>query len=212
MALAACAPVGESPQSGQGNRTTETQDADMDKPLRKLNPQPKRAYTITVTLANAPGPFAFVEAAAQFDVTNETECGDYLELPGVYPRMTTLEVFPLTKISDTEYQGTVYADLILDEDYFGNGVCRWEFTTVSVALKATGAKAETRFLPDIDAKDVLAQGMETKHFWKGGYPRDPGTSLDNPVDLGQSQRSRMDPEFTDDDLFTITLGSKEAQR
>lgn len=199
MALAACAPVQDS--------STSVEEGE-DRPLRKLNPAPKRAYTITMTIENAPGPFAVVRGSAQYDVENAPECGRYLKFAGVHPGMTSMETFPLTQVSDNEYQGTVYADLLLDEDYFGRGVCRWKFMQAQVILKATGADGETRFLPSLLSEEVHGQESQTKYFWKDRYPR---SQTDNFPSFGQEDRTKLAKRISDDELFIIRLTSREVR-
>lgn len=139
--------------------------------LARLNPSPRKAYEVTLTLDKAPGAFGLVEAAAQYDVSNEQECGRIQPETGTAGRITSQETVALKKISETEYRGTLYLDLMQDEDYYGRGVCHWEFSGASVLLKATGAEEETRFLSFIEAKTVTAQQALTKYYWKDGYPR-----------------------------------------
>jgi hypothetical protein len=66
--------------------------------------------------------------------------------------MTRMFEFELTRVSDVEYTGTVYADGILDEDYYGRGICRWQLTQARVQLKATGVPRETLFSASISAE------------------------------------------------------------
>lgn len=186
----------------------ETDAAPGEEPLRKLNPQPKRAYTITMTLADAPGPFASIEGTAQYTVANSAECGRKIPIAGVFPRITSNEPFTLTRISDTEYVGTVYADLILDEDYFGRGVCRWEFIEARVRLRATLDDKDTRFVPAITAEEVTSLGKVTRFFWRGGYPREEG--YDGFPDFGKENSGVFKPELREE-LFTITLKADEVQ-
>lgn len=186
----------------------ETDAARGEEPLRKLNPQPKRAYTITMTLADAPGPFASVEGVAHYSVTNSAECGRKIPIAGAFPSISTSELFTLTRVSDTEYVGTVYADLIVDEDYFGRGICRWEFTSVSMHLRATTNDGDTRFIPNIHADAVLALGSDTKYFWKARYPR--VEDYDGFPVFGETSLASV-PESRRGEFFTITLAAKEAQ-
>ena len=79
MALAACTPVQDASTSAEGRE---------GEPLRKLNPNPERAYVITMKIEGAPGPFAVVRGSAQYDVENAPECGRYLKFAGVHPGMT----------------------------------------------------------------------------------------------------------------------------
>ncbi len=174
--------------------------------LAKVNPHPRRAFEITLTLKDAPGAFGLVQGGAQYDVTNEQECGRIQPETGTAGRITSQEDLVLKKVSDTEYRGTVYLDLMQDEDYYGRGVCHWEFSGASVLLKATGAEAETRFLSFIDAKAVTAQQSLTKYYWRKGYPRSESSSF---PDTGEASPDSFKPELRDE-LFTLTLASKEA--
>lgn len=200
MALAACAPVQDSSASVEEGE---------DKPLRKLNPNPERAYVITMKIEGAPGPFAMIEGVAQYDVENAPECGRYLKFAGVHPGMTSMESFPLTRVSDTEYEGRIYADLLLNEDYFGRGVCRWKFIQAQVVLKATGGTEETEFLPYLRAKAVYGEDSEIRYFRKEIYPRD--AKMDRFPSFGQVDRSKFAPDISDDDLFAIKLTSREVR-
>lgn len=181
---------------------------DEDQPLRRLNPSPRQAYTITMTLADAPGPFASVEGTVQYTVANSAECGRKIPIAGAFPRISSNEPFALTRVSDTEYVGTVYADLILDEDYFGRGVCRWEFVEARVRLRATPDDRDTRFVPSIAAEEVAVLGKATRFFWRGGYPREEG--YDGFPDFGKESPDVFKPELRDE-LFTITLEADEVQ-
>lgn len=200
MALAACAPVQDSSTSVEKGE---------DKPFHKLNPNPRRAYVITMKIEGAPGPFAVVRGSAQYDVENAPECGRYLSFAGVHPGMTSMEHFPLARVSDTEYEGQVYADLLLDEDYFGRGVCRWRFMQAQVVLKAAGTDEETRFLPSLRAEEVYGENSEIRYFRKEIYPRD--AKMDRFPSFGQMDRSKFAPDISDDDLFTIKLTSREVR-
>jgi hypothetical protein len=205
VALVACAPARN--DMHQTPAAPESEQEQSPPPRRKLNPTPQRAYRITLTLADAPGPFASVEGVVQYDVDNEAACGKVNPSTGTPYRMTTLELFDLRKVSDTEYRGTVYADLILDEDYYGKGVCRWEFTSVEIQLKATGDQMETRFLPDITAEQVFAQQSVTKYFWSGYYPR--AANSENYPEFGKPDLSGV-PADRQHEFFTITLSAREA--
>ena len=174
-----------------------------------LNPQPKQAYEITMMLADAPGPFASMLGLVQYDVVTQ-EC---LSPPDSNPggasmHMTRHVPFELTQVSDVEYRGTVHADGILDEDYYGRGVCRWQLTQARVHLKATGAEEETLFNASISAEPLLAEKTEKIYFLKASYPRHPDSIGDNPIASGQSDHAKISPQFAEKDLFTITLASK----
>lgn len=178
-----------------------------DKGLAKLNPHPQRAYELTVALENAPGPFAFAEGRAQYDVVNEDQCGHVNPLSGTAERITSFESVALTKVSDTEYRGTVYVDLMQDEDYYGRGVCQWELQAVRANLRATGADGETWFGPAISFEQIVAGEPVELYFWKGRYPR---SEMDNYPESGRERPDEFRPEIRDE-LFKVTLQAQGPQ-
>jgi hypothetical protein len=174
----------------------------------KQNPHPKHAYEITLTIDNAPGPFALVEGVMQFDVVTP-KCLPPPNANGGMPWPVPVHHIPIawTRISDSEYKGLVYIDGIVDEDYYGNGVCRWELIEARADMKATGLKGETRFMPSIEPGKLKAQQAEITYFAKINYVRDKDTVLENPLSFGQTARLKM-AHLRDDELFTVTLTPK----
>ena len=178
-----------------------------DRGLAKLNPNPKQAYEIVLTIENAPGPFAVVEGRAQYDVINEDECGHVNPTSGTAERITSNEPFVLKKVSDTEYRGTIYFDLMQDEDYYGRGVCRWEMTEVRAKLRASGAEGETYFVPSISRDKVVGGDVVNLYFWSGRYPR---SEMDNFPAFGSADPTEFKPEIRDE-LFTVRIRAGEGQ-
>ena len=177
-----------------------------------VNPQPKQAYRITMTLADAPGPFAFMQGLVQYDVVTQKCMPPPKDNPGgASMHMTRHVEFELTRISDVEYTGTVYADGILDEDYYGRGVCRWQLTQARVHLKAMGAPRETLFNASISAEPLLAERTEKIYFLKESYLGYPESLVESPSDSGQSDIKNLPPQFTEKDFFTIMLASKRTE-
>lgn len=178
----------------------------------KENPNPRQSYRIVMTIENAPGPFGIIEGSAQYDVTNHNECGEINRSAGTISRINTHPPIAWEKRSDTEYVATVHADLMMDDDYYGRGLCRWAFTEVRGRLKATGAESETRFVPAISYEQVAAGQTVTWHFWKGSYPADnplPSNGKGFP-DFGYQSPEKFKPELRNE-LFTITITPTEFQ-
>ncbi|HZF97240.1 MAG TPA: hypothetical protein VEY92_03160 [Pseudoxanthomonas sp.] len=177
-----------------------------------LNPQPKHAYEITMTFADAPGPFASMLGLVQYDVVTQECLSPPKDNPGgAGMHMTRHVPFEVTRVSDVEYRGTVYADGILDEEYYGRGICRWQLTQARVHLKATGAEEETLFNASISAEPLLAEKTEKIYFLKASYPRHPQSTLDDFPDSGQPDIENLPPQFTEKDFFTITITSKRTE-
>lgn len=172
-----------------------------DRGLAKLNPQPRRGVDVVLSIQGAPGPFATIVANAQYDVVNEDECGHINTASGTAERITSQEPFALQRVSDTEYRGRVYFDLMQDEDYYGRGVCRWALTAVHASLKATGAQDETSFRPSLSVEQLQAGVPAELYFWKGGYPR---SSMDDYRDSGYPSPESFKPELRNE-LFKLTL-------
>jgi hypothetical protein len=189
--------------------TTAEQDVENGgRGLAKLNPSPRQAFELVLNIADAPGTFAVVEGVAQYDVTNEQECGRIVPATGMAARITSQEPVQLKKVSDTEYRGTVYLDRMLDEDYYGRGVCKWTFSGAGAMLKATGADGETRFTSFIEADQFVAGKALTRHYPDRDYPR-----VESVPDFGQAGHedpSRFRPELQDA-LFTATLTAHEVR-
>lgn len=183
--------------------------AAQEKPMTEYrqNPAPKQAYRLKMKIENAPGPFAEMKALAQYDVTNQECLTPPKDNPGGLssPVPTEDVEIPLTKVSDGEYEGTVYVDQMLDQDYVGRGTCHWELMQVRVHMKATGADGETLFIPSIPSRKLLPAEEEMVYFNKISYPRTQGSTLDEPVDTGESNRTKFGPTIREDDLFTVTF-------
>lgn len=151
-----------------------------DLPQRKLNPNPKQAYEIRFTLADVSdlsmlagdkAPFAVIEGIAQFDVGNAALCGHAGGAANRASPLSSQEPFRLARISASEYVGTVYADLLLDEDYYGYGPCHWTLTEARVVLRARTDSTDTRFVSFLQVRRMFADGVQLRYFWKGYYPR-----------------------------------------
>ncbi len=182
-------------------------------PLRKLNPNPKRAYEIRMKLENVSdispadrggGLFASVEGTMQFDVSNAARCGKSRWLAGNVPVISSHELFRLSPVSATEYVGTVYTDMISDEDYYGRGVCHWQMTEARVAIKARDREEDTRFVAVMSAQKMHAGETQQRYFWKGYYPQFEQGSF---ADFGVAQLSTVETNKRSQ-YFAITLSAK----
>ena len=189
-------------------------DTTAKEPLRKLNPAPTQAYEIRLTLANASdlssaadgkSPFTVVEGTAQFDASNGARCGTSNALSGHVPTLTSHEPFRLSRISATEYAGTVYADMLRDEDYYGRGLCHWALTEARVALRAGPDNADTRFVAGLPSKAVLSGGTQVRYFWKGYYPR---FENGQHAEYGRDQLDAV-PADKRNEFFTVTLTARK---
>src|SRR2546427_656594 len=102
LALAACSPYSDA----------ERDVAAGGRGLAKLNPAPKQAYELVLTLKDAPGPFAIVEGVAQYDVSNYADCGRILPATGTAGRITSQRSEEHT--SELQSQSNLVCRLLLE--------------------------------------------------------------------------------------------------
>ncbi|MDR1075941.1 MAG: hypothetical protein LBL59_06490 [Xanthomonadaceae bacterium] len=171
----------------------------------RLNPDPQHAYQLTLTLENAPGPFAHVQGVMQFNAENGALCGYREPITAIISDPVENIPFDLTKVSDNEYSGTIYTDYLMDDNYYGRAVCHWKFTEARARLRATGDTKETRFIIDIHLDKIQNLGSESRYYWKGRYPQ---SFSERFIDLGSITPEEYLPEFRND-VFTISLTVKE---
>lgn len=208
MAIAGCAPMADSSQKEQNNRAEESRkkDSPMQAYKFRLNPNPKQRYDITMSIKDAPGPFEHVRFGASYEAK---DCSYVIsEFEGVRGHPEHHVELDFRKVDEHTYVGTLYLDAMVDEDYYGNGVCHWQMTGMGVGLKATGAEEETRFSSSLMVESVQAQESETTYFWKKRYPRSRTYGFPS---SGHTDRRKFSPEILDSEIFTITLTSEEVQ-
>lgn len=196
FSLTACAPF----QSDAGSRPPQT----------RLNPHPVRAYRVTLTLQEAPGPFRLVEGivdyTARYRDNPARTCGYMAGGVGAFIPLSSSESFELKKVAEDTYEGIVHADGMLDEDYDGEGVCHWEMIEVRARLKANDNQTDTRFAPFMQTTPDMTEKSETRYFSKAAYPYG---GLDDYPYLGESDRRRIMRE--DHELFTMTMRAREIE-
>jgi len=176
----------------------------MKNPDIKLNPHPKMRYEITLTIEDAPGPFDAVEGSAGYEVAN----GDCVPLtPFSGATLTPNKNVPiaLTRVSDKVYKSELYVDLLTDEDYFGQGLCRWSMPFADFDLQV----GNLAFAHSIALEDVLAGKSVTRYFNNISYVSEDAKSpkSDHPrISIGNANRADFkDPKNT----FSMTLTAKE---
>ena len=168
---------------------------------------PQQAYELLLTLDNPPGPFAVVEGVAQYDVVNEDQCGHINPLTGTAERITHQQAITLEAVGPNRYRGTVYRDLMLDEDYYDRGVCQWQFSGAGALLKAGDTGGETRFTTFLDTQ-AIDQGLSaTRHYPARDYPR-----VEEMADYAQPGKADPDSYVPGlrNQLFTATLQANKA--
>ncbi len=148
-----------------------------------------------------------VISSAQYDVINEDECGYIHPVAGTPGRMTTSEPVTLTKVSETEYAGTVYRDLLQDDNYYERGVCRWELTGVAVNFGAEGKAGETRFQSFVGKERLESGDLLNLYYANIDYPRDAG--VDNYPSSGIADLQKFKPELRSE-TFKVAIGKRNS--
>lgn len=103
-------------------------------PIAKTNPNPTQRYEITVELLDPPGDIKSISGAAHFSIPDVICMPTPDRIAGYTPGSSYIKEFSLTRINDNTYQGHVFLDWPIDEDYYGRGVCKWKIATVDTVL------------------------------------------------------------------------------
>ena len=167
----------------------------------KKNSHPVKRYEVTAT-ADAPGLWDSVKGYISYEVVNP-ECTPEDKFLGVHalPRVEGQHI-EMTRISEKTWRGYFYRDFILDEDYYGQGICHWDATSVAGVFVVHG---ET-FGPGSVLEDFLRNGQQTDYFKKSEF-LDRSLTGDSALDF-----SANNPEYvkSPNDFFPITVTVKEA--
>ncbi|KPL50118.1 hypothetical protein XAXN_03440 [Xanthomonas axonopodis] len=180
-------------------------DADGD-PLYRKNPHPTQAYRITMTIEDAPGPFGYISGTAFYDMTNHEQCTPMEPIEGVWSKSKE-DGIPMVfqKLDASTCVATIHADGMVDADYYGMGICRFELSGVGITLKATGRHEETRFQPLLFRRDIESGKPIAVYFWKGGYPR---SQVENYPDTGEDDANKY-AEPNRSNLFRVILKTEK---
>ena len=183
----------------------------------KLNPEPKQAYRVKIKINDAPGPMKLV---SDLNIGYIAPNCSYVisRLAGARANPEKKVSSKIDQIGQDEYESIFYLDAVLDEDYFGEGVCRWQAYGFGLAFQATGKPEETffNFGYDID-NGVIEKKTMTRYYWKGAYPylrKEDGSIYDdgNTVSFGNSPDELNNYTIEQQkNLFTITVTLEEVE-
>ncbi len=206
IALSGCVPVSDSSRDElRSNAEDLRKDSLMQTHKFRLNPNPRRRYDIIMTIKDAPGPFGVVGLSAKY----YADCWYVVDKFAGALAQPRYSISPeIRKLDEVTYVSTVYLDPLIDEDYYGNGICRWRLNAVSVGLMATGSDGETRFSGHISLEKMIDKEPVVTYFWKERYPREEGYG--NFLDSGDSTLDAV-PVDKRREFFAVTLNSQEVQ-
>ncbi|WP_349811858.1 hypothetical protein ABQ179_019370 [Xanthomonas dyei] len=197
--FAGCQPMdAPSPQADAKSNSTD--------PVYQKNPHPTQAYRITMTIEDAPGPFEWISGTAFYEMTNHKQCTPIEPTAGVWNKSSE-DGIPIhfSKVNDTTYVAIIYADGMVDADYYGKGTCSFELDGVGISLKATEKHEDTRFQPALFKNEIYSPAPKVTYFWKGRYPKE---DVDNFPDSGRSRVDQFN-ENARNDIFKVTLATEK---
>ena len=174
---------------------------DMNNSDIKQNPHPAKRYELTVAAQGAPGPFESATGFMQYDIANP-DCAPKDPVSGARPTPEYTPDIAFIRVSDTEFKGTIYLDLPVDENYFGLGVCHWKFIAAGVSIKANGV----RFSPVISIEDIVANNPVSTFFSKDSYNEKSSKGRD---DLGLPNKAEQPAIDHPELFFKVIISAKE---
>ena len=177
-----------------------------------LNPQPKQAYRLKIKINDAPGPLKLMgKMGVGYKAEDCTYIINKIEGAPAHPEKNVQ--FDIHQINEFEYESIIYADAVLNEDYFGNGVYHWNPEGFGFSLSATGKPEETRFNFSDILEKLLSKKILTQYYWKWTYPfskKEDGTLYTDSVHYGIVSPELYDAE-KHKEMFSITVSLEEIQ-
>ena len=149
----------------------------------------------------APGSWDSVSGTVFFDVIN-LECTPKDEFLGVHAKPQDVPIdFKMTRVDEKTWKGYFYRDSMLDEDYYGLGVCHWDANGITPVFIVHGRNfgAATNFSESL-------KSPQADYFKKIDF-------LDRaPTPYGAPDFSAINPEYQKNPsaFFPITVSIKEA--
>lgn len=128
-----------------------------------LNPHPVKRYEVIAT-SQAPGPWDKVKGVVFFDVENKG-CVPRGSFTGAQDVPSAAIHFEMKHEERGTWVGYFYRDALMDEDYFGLGVCRWDATSLAPVFAVDGEK----FGAPTWVEDALHKGAQVTYFKKAMY-------------------------------------------
>jgi hypothetical protein len=113
-------------------------------PVTKTNPNPTQGYEITVELIDPPADIRSIAGEAHFGIPDVSCMHQPDPIAGYTPGSSYIKTFALTQVGANTYQGRIFLDWPIDEDYYGLGLCKWELDFASVNIDLGRYKQKPR--------------------------------------------------------------------
>jgi hypothetical protein len=145
------------------------------KPVPKIqiknNPSARQRHELTFKFQALPGTISKLEASADFEVQN-IDCVpvDYEKAIGGV-RLAPRHKLPLTyrQIDENTYTATLIPDALLNEDYYGLGVCEWGLSSATVHFYSP----TTHFIGGLTAEQLQAGAQVVEHYLTQDFSKKP---------------------------------------
>ena len=199
------------PSASLASSASGKNDRSAQEHLYRLNSNPQQAYEVVLTIQDAPGPFKVLRWSAGYKAEGCTYIvNDWAGVRGYPERRVDL---PFTPRPDGSHVATVYLDAMLDEDYYGNGLCAWKLTDVGAAGSPTGAAAEATFGGFLGLKGLVGEMSQAMFYPRSWYGKPSPKAEDgqSPVAsslLGWMDRSQLPPEVQGDPFSFVLTARK----
>ncbi len=188
----------------------------------KINPNRKEHYQAVVKIKDAPLTFQIVRGNELYQSENCKYVTNRWVGATTWPQYS--KKLDVIKVDDTTYVADFYTDTPLDEDYYGEGVCKWRFVSGGFVMQPTGKdKQETALIVDITS-DMLEKmtpaNPELKvinHYEKQFYPiatifQGDGLFENSFSDTGIESWHKNVTDYKPDSLFTVELTLRKVEK
>ena len=188
----------------------------------KINPNRKEHYQAMVKIKDAPLTFQIVRGNELYQSENCKYVTNRWVGATTWPQYS--KKLDVIKVDDTTYVADFYTDTPLDEDYYGEGVCKWRFVSGGFVMQPTGKdKQETALIVDI-TPDMLEKmtpaNPELKvinHYEKQFYPiatifQADGLFENSFSDTGIESWHKNVTDYKPDSLFTVELTLRKVEK
>lgn len=182
-------------------------------PEVKVDPNRKQHYQMVIKIKDAPLVFQQVRGSEQYQAINCRYTTS--RFAGATRNPNHVEPLKYIKVDDTTYITDFYTDTPLNEDYYGQGVCEWQFLSAGTSLLPTGENKRETILRARVAPEDLAKlspdkpEIKIKHeYKKKNYPVAKALNFENGwVDDGSSLRQTIKNgiPISEQDKFSVEL-------
>lgn len=129
--------------------------SNFEPPVAKTNPSPTQRYEITVELVDPPADIKNISGIAYFSIPDVICMPTPDRIAGYTPGSRYEKRFSLVPTGSNIYNGHIFLDWPIDEDYYGLGLCKWKFAyaSVIVARGSTFYQSTRLSLAELNGKD-----------------------------------------------------------